>query len=1415
MKADFTSDVQAGCSPVIVNFKDASTGGATAWKWDFGNGNRSQIQNPVAIYDKPGKYTVTLTVQNASGENTSAKTGYITIYEKPVLSFTENNTSGCPPLNVSFSDNSSAGQGNTITSRLWDFGNGTTSTEQKPVGTYLNSGQFKVTLKLTNDKGCFQTLTKNKLVNVLDKPKSSFINSKNLCVVPAVVKFTNTSTGSIAGYEWDFGNGGKSTEKHPVHTYNKTGTYTVTLITKGINSCSDTLRLVNYIAVGNARTDFSAPDIICSNSPVTFRNTSVPAPKLSSWAFSDGTTSTETNARKTFTKPGVYTVELTNTYDDCSDVISKTVTVKAGVTGDFSAQFSSKCAPLPVKFTSQTEGAVSWLWNFGDGSTSTQQNPSYTYTNAGTYSVSLELTSSDGCKKIISKENFITVDSIVSNISGLPASGCAPIQVSPRGVLSTPTNITSYSWNFGNGTTSTNPNPTAIYTVPGVYTVSLTITTASGCKETIIKRDAVKTGTKPSVDFSAEPRVVCGDKKVAFKNLSTGSELWIWSFGDGGTSGLQDPTHQYEDTGKFSVTLIANNNGCIDSMTKADYITIYPPIARFDTKMDCNNPLTVAFVNESLGAETFLWDFGDGTTDSNSSPTHTFSKQGNYAVSLTAYRDSCKYTTIKNIYIIGSNNDFFSPDTLQCLGQNTRFNSNTLLADSALKFIYDFGDGAILDTSSTPEVIHKYKKVGTYSVSLKVISPNGCNDTINKINYIKVGGVKGDFSVSIPEKCSKNDSTVFTDLSVVDSSNQIVKWKWDFGDNTIETFTEPVFKHSYSSTDSFDIQLTVTDVTGCADTVTKRTYIPAWYAKAAFELDSLACVDTELDIKNVSRPLSSKFLWDIGGKTFTDTEPVHAFQQLGKYKVSLKMENEFGCRDSLSKDVNVAKPRVNFSVSDTLSACVPFDVKFTQQTENISRFTWEFGDGSTSVEKDPFYFYTQPGVFNARLIGEATRGCADTASVTIRLVDASATDFSYGPLIGCNPLLVNLRTDSVHPRQYIWDFGDGNVINTEGPSTQHTYETPGKVVPKIILDFTDNCKIVLTGKDPISTTGAIAKFGIDNKILCDSGFVQLSDSTIHNDPITSYIWDFGDGTTSTEANPQHYYKNPGQYSISLTINTEQGCTDSVQVPNVVNVATSPPIAIAGDSVACLNTPMFATGVDSLNGSVTSWQWNFPNNRSFTTQTPPKQTYSSVGLHTISLTAKNSYGCTTTTEKTVRVLPLPTADLPAEIRILAGTSANIPATYSEGVIRYLWDPATTLNCLNCPQPIATPPSNLTYQVTFTDQNGCKNTAETRIVLFCKEDSYFFPNTFSPNGDGSNDIFYPRGNGIYNIQSLRIFNRWGEVVFENRNFAPNDANAGWNGTYKGIKAVPGVYIFQAEVICASGEVFKINGNVALIQ
>ncbi len=249
-------------------------------------------------------------------------------------------------------------------------------------------------------------------------------------------------------------------------------------------------------------------------------------------------------------------------------------------TAAFTASPTSGCAPLSVNFTDQSTGDIdTWSWDFGDGSTSSAQNPTHEYTSAGTYTVSLTVTGPGG-SDTDTKTDYITVSTgPTAAFSGSPTSGTAPLTVSFTDESTG--NPTSWSWDFGDGSTSTQQNPTHEYASAGTYTVSLTATNDCGSStETKVDYITVTEPTcdTPVADFTGSPTSGTAPLTVNFTDQSTNSPTsWSWDFGDGTTSTLQNPSHEYTAAGTYTVKLTATNSCGSDTKTRVDYITVTAP----------------------------------------------------------------------------------------------------------------------------------------------------------------------------------------------------------------------------------------------------------------------------------------------------------------------------------------------------------------------------------------------------------------------------------------------------------------------------------------------------------------------------------------------------------------------------------------------------------------------------------------------------------------------------------------------------------------------------------------------------------------------------------------------------------------------------------------------------------------------
>jgi PKD repeat protein len=384
-----TTDANGDFAPVAV-----WTAAETQGEYDIAADN--QASGTVGTYDSHDE------IDNPGWEGFKVKEPSV----PPVADFSADVTSGAVPLTVSFTD---ASTGTAPLTYAWDFDNDGTvdSTEQNPSYTYDTAGTYTVKLTVTNEAGSDDEV-KTAYITAIDVPLADFVADVTSGELPLTVTFTDLSTGgNINTWNWDFGDRSTSTEQNPVHTYEKKGTYTVTLtVTNDLGT--DTLKKAKYITVltGSAEGPTAAftADITEGEAPltVTFTDQSTGDPTGWSWDFGDGTTSTEQNPVHEYTAAGAYSVSLTVANDAGSDTMTmrRYITVSApnlGPIADFNAEPLTGAAPLTVQFTDLSTGSpISWEWSFGDRSTSTEQSPQHTYVKKGSYTVSLTVSNADG-----------------------------------------------------------------------------------------------------------------------------------------------------------------------------------------------------------------------------------------------------------------------------------------------------------------------------------------------------------------------------------------------------------------------------------------------------------------------------------------------------------------------------------------------------------------------------------------------------------------------------------------------------------------------------------------------------------------------------------------------------------------------------------------------------------------------------------------------------------------------------------------------------------------------------------------------------------------------------------------------------------------------------------------------------------
>ncbi|MBI4929824.1 MAG: PKD domain-containing protein [Bacteroidetes bacterium] len=595
---------------LALTFYDSTSCMPTNWYWDFGDGQTTTSQNPIHTYSVAGTYTVQMIVLDNTIGCVDTTAHVVTVNTIPIaqFSFVNNVCDGTP---VQFTDQSNG----TISSWQWDFGDGFSDTIQNPSHLYSAPGTYNVQLTVVYDSvygfPCIDSFTIP--VNIQPIPVPAF-TAPNVCFNnPAI--FTDQSTianGTITNWNWNFGDGTDTLLQNPSHTYNTSGTFTVTLIVTSAFGCTDTLQQPITINPLPA-TNFSSTTV-CLGNPTSFTDgTTITSGTITTWGwnFADPNSgpnniSNLQNPSHTYTAAGTFMVVLTTTSDSgCQTTTILPVVVMPLPVAAFTV--SNECLNSPTVFTDLSSvpagNILQWDWAFGDGNTSSFQNPSHTYLGYGTYMATLIVTSSGGCKDTIT--DTVTVYPIP--VVNFKADSVCQNDTTPFYDLSfiPAGSITGWNWNFGDGNSSSLQNPTHVYASSGNYNVTLSCTSNNNCTSLLVL--SVVVFPLPLAEFSYDPGPnATFTDPVQFNDLSTNANIvqWWWNFGDSNTAVLQYPIHLYSDTGIYLVTLVVvSDHGCID--------TIQHPIP----VKDFTFYIPSAFTPNADGTNEFFFGVGIGITN--------------------------------------------------------------------------------------------------------------------------------------------------------------------------------------------------------------------------------------------------------------------------------------------------------------------------------------------------------------------------------------------------------------------------------------------------------------------------------------------------------------------------------------------------------------------------------------------------------------------------------------------------------------------------------------------------------------------------------------------------------------------------------------------------------------------------------
>lgn len=1106
----------------------------------------------------------------------------------------------CVNTRASFTNQSTTGS-SPITSYLWDFGDGNSSTVTNPTHQYSAPGTYTVTLVVQAANGQADSEVKVNYITVHPKPQAEFSVTTNGCTLPVGVIYSNSSTGA-SSYSWSFGNGQSSTQQNPsTVNFTSAGSYTTTLIATNEFGCRDTVS--HPIVVSNFQAGINSPATACAGTPVTISDNSTVGVNTWNWTFPGGNpgTSTSSGNSVTYNTPGTYTISLSsqNTGSGCSASTTRTITILPAPTPSFTNSPTEGCAPLLVSFTNtgHQQGAT-YQWDFGDGNTSTLVNPTNTYTGNGTYQVSLIMTSANGCKDTISL-SAVTLSSPVADFTSDVVDGCADLDVQFTSTSTSPDPIVSWNWDFGDGISSSGEAPPVHSYGVGVYDVTLIITTQNGCIDTIVKPEYIKVGEIDLVNFTFSESPQCVKTNINFTDLSvisaphTPDEVtYNWDFGDGSNSGDQHPSHQYaSDTGYFDVTLIVNFRGCPDTLTMPQAVYIKAPLSRFtpDNTLICNPqslPVTIN-VNDNaiIGVLSddclMIWKWGDGsqTTLTNSqldnagngSSSHQYLNYGTYTIEQVIYNytTGCSDSTTQTVHISQTTALISGLADSVCVGTPFQLshNSESTPAHPFGTFSWSMGDGSIL---SGDNPTHTYTSHGTYSITLTATNNVGCSDSDVFTPFTALALPQADIGADNTAGCAPFLVTFSNGSTPVHNGVSLESFLFTFQDDgstqTTSSVATPV-THTFNSEGDFVVSLIATDEFGCVSPPSDIT-ITITKPDAAFSIPPVACANEQVTTVNASNGVNPvSYEWYVNNNPVGNgTDHIGGYggtpgTSSTQYNYVLIATDANGCKDTASAILTISTPiaDVNYTFSGASVnssgqyTCPPVFASLTDNSSsvgNITNYDWAFGDGKSSTLENPGNTYVFPGTYSLSLTITDEYGCSDDIIIVdyLTIFGPEATPSWTQSLDNCGQIVTFQLTDTANVTNIVWNLGDGTTIN-DSISFTHHYTSINSFPLFVTVYDNNNCEVIY----PMDTihivdNGLTAYFSVTPPEADLGQEITLNDlSSSANSTITNWSWyveSFGDFFNSSNTPVYIGYGIPGYYDILLIIQDDNGCLDS-------------------------------------------------------------------------------------------------------------------------------------------------------------------------------------------------------------------------------------------------------------------------------
>jgi len=938
----------------------------------------------------------------------------------------------------------------------------------------------------------------------------------------------------------------------------------------------------------------------------------------------------------------------------------------------------------------------------------------------------------------------------------------------------------------------------------------------SGPQESISNVTSITIKYKPTAIFTVSPDTGCSPVTAYFQNQSLGNNAsYRFSFGDGKDSllhTLSTISHLYQSNTlvNLNTRLLVTNECGTDSALKIITIKpdfIQPALLLSDSSL-CG-PGSIVFTNNTSGALRYTWNFGDGSPaihhTANNLITHQYTQPGTYQFTLVAENDCSVKTIHHTIRIHPSPVAAFNisqPD--YCVGDSVHFNNQSRYAS---KYRWIFNNG---DSSFTANPVSVFKNAGQFNTLLiagTVYAPDNtaCFDT-SVLSIRIVDSRKGAMQVN-----SSTGNCLPLTLNVRSLNVPAASVVWNWGNDSSSIGENAVYQ--YFTNGQYMVTMTATTAGGCrfTDSTLIKVNSPSGQITVASKDICLgqSTVFSAVITNNLSSEKDSIRWYPGDGSVITRAVGnfSYQYQQTGIYYPKASLLKANGCIiplttiDSIRVDQVISK----FGLSGVFE-CGATTYQFVDSSRSvfgIRSWKWVINGRDSSYERTRVSRFTQKGSNTTALIVEGNSGCtaSSQANFDVQVYQYPVANIS-AMAEACKTDLLELKSninsqDSVALR--LWSLGNGQ--SAQDSVIKATFVNDGTYNIKLTVATVNNCYDSVYKQ---LTVHPLPKIAVQqNNTVCRGDSI-----TIRANGASRFIWkDQHENIICTDC--AEIKVKPGSSTGYKVIGYNQfGCSE-IQSTTVRVINPLKMIASAGDTL-CVgeSSNLFATGA-------TSYQW-FPNN-GFNGSNTSSINVRPVETTTYKVVGKDAYNCFTDTAEIKVVVGKPTpVTLGKDTTLVSGGTYQLRLqSASNDIVKWRWSGTPGISCATCPMPVVKISDDACISCIAINQFGCISSDTICIKTFCPTTEVFVPNAFTPDGDGINDKLIVQGKGIRLIKSFRIFNRWGEVVFEKVNFNPGDPAYGWDGKIRGSAASPDVYVYVCEVICEKGLPSIFKGNTAILK